>query len=588
MDRSWLIGCARGASALGCSLGMAFAVARCSSGNGFSPQGSDAATDGSAQGDDASSAEGGDGASSDALGSTDSLGASDVIGLGDAGPPPGSGKTTYSCPAGGIDVQPGDDVAAAVNGAAANATLCIHGPHVASATLAPKAGQTIVGVDATAAISGGQVLTGWTPVDGGGAWVNTGTLPATAHIYKTISPGHDTCFEVTTYQDDVYYNDQRMMRVLSAAQASGQDSTLPAGQAVTPAETGRFFTDYAAQQISVSLDPTSAKVELATLDTIVSSKAQGVTLQNLLLEKALTTIVDGGKSWTIQDCTIRFAHNFGVRAGGGTSQQHTVLQGDLITNNGQYGIAGGGSFITVDDCELSWNNIANYRTLASDGVSCGGYWGAGANKFVLANEGSAQDPSLVVTGLNSHDNVGTGFWTDVYNQYVRVSQSRLHDNESFGSMHEISCDIEIDHDEIDHNGRAIKNTDTQGGGVLVNDTNDSNVHDNVIHDNAEYGVLLDFQGRDLSCSGPATSGDGGAALLNDLVQNNDVYMCAGVTGGSRSALAARSNQFAGNRYRVADTGGALWINGGSPTAWSVWQSAGEDTSGSVVSPCAYP
>jgi hypothetical protein len=575
---------------------MLLAVARCggSNGNNGSTPADGGGLDSTIQGDGASSDAGPSsdaGASSDAPdsnhdgGTTDALGASDSVAPGDAGPPRGSGKTTYSCPDGGIDVPAGDDVAAVVNGSPANATICVHGPHIATATLVPKMGQTIVGVDATASISGAHVLTGWTAVDGGGAWVNTGSLPATAHVYPALAPGHNACFAVSTYQDDVFYNDQRMMRVLTAAQVTGQDPTLPPGQAVTPAETGRFATDYTSRQITINLDPTNATVELATLDMIVSSTASGITLENLLLEKALTTVVSGGPSWTIQDCTIRFAHNFGVQLGGGTAQQPTVYKGDLITNNGENGIAGTGSFIQLQDTEMSWNNIANYRTLNPGGTTCGGYFAAGANKFVLANQGSAQTPSLAVTGLDSHDNVGNGFWADVYNQYVVITGSHLHDNEGYGTKYEFSCNVEIANDEIDHNGRQIKNTDLQGGGVLVNDINASSIHDNVIHDNVGDAVLLDFTAGGLSCMGAATSGDGGPALVNDVVRNNDIYMCSGVTGCNGSTLAAHMNQFSGNRYHVADATAPMWINGGAPIGWTAWQDAGEDPDGSVGTPC---
>jgi hypothetical protein len=538
-------------------------------------------------------------------------------------PLPGAGKLDYSCPADGIDIFPEDDAAAIVDAAPPSATLCFHGEHRVTSTLIAKSGQTWIGVDTDARISGAQPLTDWQSA-GPGIWVYSGPWAKQTNQPNQctqISPGVDACYQVSTYEDDVFYNDQRMMRVLSLDQLTGAEP-LPPGQAQTDAEVGHFFFDYDNHQIYIDQDPSDASIDLAVLDVLVAAsaaiatcsgspggaRAGNVTLENLLIEKALFTAVDahGARSWTLQDCTVRFAHVSGISGGGGTEAQRTVYNRVLITNNGRYGIASGGSWITIQDSELSWNNIANYRRIAATGggTPCdvspgghpGGYWGAGATKFVLS-QGSSTDPGLWISGLNSHHNVGDGFWTDIHNQYVAVANSHFHDNERSGYFHEISCEIEISGSEFDHNGLPLKNNDIVGGGISVNDSNNGFFHDNLFHDNGGYGVQLIFQPSHtgmllpspIQCVSPPPSSDGDTSqvMMNNLIQNNSIYMCSGYTGSNGAVLSDRNNQFAENTYFVPSAIGSWWRDPFFET-WDQWQADGQDPDGSLIESCSYP
>jgi len=503
-------------------------------------------------------------------------------------PKAGSGKTTYSCPPGSIEVRPGDDAAAVINGAPAGAAICIHGRHHVATTLLPKDGQTWVGVGADACLSGGGELLGWTEVEPG-VWAYDGPFASVQNVKDEFANATFACFEVSTYQDDVFYGDRRMMRVLSLDQLKGL-APLPRGQAECDGEYGRFFFDYANDVIYIDEDPTGVAMELAVLDVLVSGAgASGVTIQNLCLEKARSFIVDGkfagpSQSWVMEDCTVRFAHNIGVAAGAGVQGAPTVFRRVLATNNGQTGLTGGGSWFVLEGCELSWNNIANYRKERSPGV-CGGYWGAGAAKFVVNNRGSAAAPSLEVIDLVSHHNIGDGFWTDIGNNHVRVAGGRLHDNERNGYFHEISCAIEITGVEIDHNGTPIKNTDFDGGGITVLDSNDAWIHGNWIHDNASHGVRLKWQVHDnmlaAACLNAAHDTDVSGALLDNLVEDNDIRQCGGgfaASGTGTARLSQRNNWFRDNRYTT--DGGAVFEDAGRALTWADWQAAGHDLQGS--------
>ncbi len=254
----------------------------------------------------------------------------------------------------------------------------------------------------------------------------------------------------------------------------------------------------------------------------------------------------------------------------------------------------GGSFVILEDSELSWNNIANFRQKKSGGA-CGGYWDAGASKFVLANQGNAASPSLIIRDVESHHNIGDGSWTDVRNQFVSVHDNHFHHNERHGYVHEIGCDIEFDANEFDNNGLALKNDDVTGYGLWISDSNNGDVHDNDVHDNAGGGVGLNFQASHTGLSGlaclgcasdPSCDADTSNVLKNNVVHSNRIFSCTGQTGEiGPDSLAQRGNTFVDNAYHVPDiTSGKWWVDS-TQESWSAWQSAGNDATGSAVTPC---
>ena len=202
--------------------------------------------------------------------------------------------------------------------------------------------------------------------------------------------------------------------------------------------------------------------------------------------------------------------------------------------------------------------------------------------------------------MQSHDNVGAGFWTDVNNRYVLVRGGRFHDNEWVGYFHEIGCDIEITGIESDHNGTPIKNTGMAGYGIQMSDSNNANVHDNVLHDNASGPIGLVWQLNHSGITGmtcvsppPTSDTDTSHVLENNAFANNQIYSCAanGRTGmeygtGMGELIASRMNTFTSNAYHTPDAGGTWWSD---PTlvTWTTWQGYGLDEGGTVETPCTY-
>ena len=292
--------------------------------------------------------------------------------------------------------------------------------------------------------------------------------------------------------------------------------------------------------------------------------------------------------------TIRFAHRVGAATSGGTTASPTHFLRTVFTNNGQYGVTSGGSFVVVEDSELSWNNIANFRQTKSGG-GCGGYWDAGASKFVLANQGNAASPSLVIRNVESHHNIGDGGWTDVRNQFVSVHDSHFHHNERHGYVHEIGCDIEFYANELDHNGTALKNDDMTGYGLWISDSNNGDVHDNNVHDNVGGGIGLNWQTVPHRSVGARVPGlrqrselrrgheQGPEEQRRSLEHDLLVHGRTGELG--PDTLAQRGNSFVGNAYHVPDTSSGKWWIDSTEESWSAWQGAGNDASGSAVTPC---
>jgi hypothetical protein len=561
-------------------------------------------------GDDAVTLDGGpDGSTNDAT--QNDVTAPDVsadapkMDAGDGGAsPPGAGKTTYACPDGGTLVKPADDLAAAVAASKNGDTICIQGVHRVQQALDPKSNQTWIGVTTDATISGAQILSPWTQQNG--FWVYTGPLAKNGPSTQLHYAGATECYDESALQDDVFWNDKRLFRVTKMTDL-GKTGPLSNDGLVQPSvEPGRFWFDYQGQAIWIDVDPTNASVDLAVASTIVDQKGTptNVTLENLTIEKGLSVGIAANNTteYTLTDMTVRFIHNRGIYMPAGTDASHrTVVQHSLLTQNGQYAMDSTGSWILLKDDEISWNNIAGYRDMGS-GNNCVGYFAAGAAKFVQS-VGTPQAPGLWLDGVDSHDNIGDGFWTDVHNRYTLVENSSFHDNERNGYFHEISCESEIKNNIAYGNGRIIMNAkndfSAQGWGIFVSTSSYANVHDNTVWKNTGGGIQLELAVGHSNMLGipcitppPADGGDTSHALENNQVHDNAIYACAGTiagadengNSGASSLLAPRSNTFTHNAYHAPDAN-KWWVDETTMT-YAAWQSV--DDAGTLVQSCSYP
>lgn len=532
----------------------------------------------------------------------------------------GAGKSNISCQ--GTVISASDDIVSIINAGKQNQTFCIEGEHRITAPIELRSGQSLIGTTSNARISGAVVLSDWQPTSTSGVYYYEGSYAAIQpHQENTFSPGSgNVCYWVTTYQDDLFFrttasNDQRVMRVLSLTEVDPTQPVTTPGQAVTAGEAGRFFFDYPNQRIYLSLpnglDPNTATVDLAlsltgsTNDALLYGPGQvNVTLQNLFVEKTMNYGLYGGVSWTLKDMTIRFIHNVGFFNMRGSATQPAIFSDTLFTSNGRLAVnITRATNVIIANSEMSWNNIANFQV--TDGETgngeCKNYNDAGAF-HIYADIGTTAQPSVTITNLSSHHNIGDGLWSDGGSQYTAITNSTLYDNEEFGYKHEISCQVSFEGNTIYGNGVPLKNPAMTGGGISVNDSNSGTFNSNLIYGNSGYAFLLLFQPTHSNmsinpCLLASNDGDTSNSLENNQISNNTMYSCSGfksigkiwTAGGT---LNSRGNQYLANNYHLADSI-SDWFsdtntNGkGTSQNWSTWQQGNHDTQGTLTPGCTH-
>ena len=530
----------------------------------------------------------------------------------------GAGKSNVSCQ--GTIISPTDDIVSIINNGSKDQTFCIEGEHRISSPIQVRSGQSLIGTTSNSRISGAAVLSPWHSTSTQGVYYYDGPYASTQPHQQTqfFKGGTNVCYWVTTYRDDLFFrtnsaNDQRIMRVLSTTEVDPTQPVTTPGQAVTAGEAGRFFFDYSNQRIYLSLpndqDPNNATVDLAvglngSNDALIFGPGQSqITLQNLFLEKTMNYGLFGGTSWTLKDMTIRFMHNVGAYNLFGAAGAPATVDNTLFTNNGRTAInAGFTANILITNSEMSWNNIANFRATTGNPGSgqCDGYNDAGAF-HIYDDVGAASQPAVTINKLWSHDNIGDGLWSDGGSQYLQITNSIFNNNERYGYLHEISCQIQFNNNTIYSNGYSIKNPDITGGGVNVSDSNYATFSSNLLYDNyAGFAFHLTFQQNHPNmnlnkCLGARSNNDTSNALKYNRVVGNAIYNCSGDTSigkvwGPGGTLNSRGNQYQSNHYYLADSTSDWFSDADStgdyvPQSWYTWQQGNHDSQGSLSVGC---
>jgi len=534
----------------------------------------------------------------------------------------GAGKSNLSCQ--GTIISATDDIVSIINSGKKGQTFCIEGEHRITSTIQLRSGQTLIGTTPDSRISGAVVLSPWHPTYTQGVYYYNGayanTQPHQQNQYNKF--GGNVCYSVTTYLDDLFFrtganNDQRIMRVLSETEVDPTQAITTQGQAVTAGEAGRFFFDYAHQRIYVSLpnnqDPNLATVDLAISlnnpqgDALLSGPAQSnVTLQNLFIEKGMNYGIYAGQGWTLKDTTVRFIHDTGVFNMMGAASLPATIDDSLFTNNGRLAMHSALSTnLTITNSEMSWNNIANFRV--TDGApgsgACNGYKDAGAF-HIYADIGTPSQPAVTINNLRSHHNIGDGLWSDAGTQYIQITNSTLSNNERFGYLHEISCQVLFSGNTVYGNGYPLKNSAITGGGggVDVSDSNYGTFTSNLIYGNdAGIAVHLSLQQQHShmlsnACLGASDDNDTSNSVKGNQVLSNAIFSCSaegsiGKVWAPGGTLNSRGNQYQSNQYHLADSTSNWFVDGAdtdhhSSQAWSTWQQGNHDTEGALTVGCS--
>jgi hypothetical protein len=218
-------------------------------------------------------------------------------------------------------------------------------------------------------------------------------------------------------------------------------------------------------------------------------------------------------------------------------------------HNGQLGIGGSGSNVTVQSNQISYNNYAGYNY----------YWEAGGLKFASAQ-------NVMIEYNYSHNNGGPGFWNDIHSQYVTYSQNQATANVEAGIMSEISTDITISNNHIWNDGYNPSGTGIWwGAGIFISNSSNVSTYSNTVS-NCLNGIVGILAGRG---DGP----NGQPYLLQNVdVTSNTITQATGMAAGiavegsgfDNSVFTGWNNIFQNNTYVLATPGASYFYWLGQP------------------------
>ena len=451
----------------------------------------------------------------------------------------------------GADVAPGENVQAVIDAEGTDATICfLEGRYELMAPLVPRNGQTLAAMGEVI-VTGARPLPEWRPL-GDGRWEATGVE------YSSPPAEGEGCEDTDPrcgYNEDVYLDGVRLHHVADV------DSVVP----------GTFSFDRAGGRIVIADDPTGRSLEVAVTPAAFESKARNVSIVGFVVEKFATPhqrgAIDGGNGWRIEANEVRDNHAVGIRTAPGS-----VLVGNHVHGNGQFGLAGNGTASVVASNTLESNG---------DILWCCGR--VGGSKWVLAS-------GLQVRGNLARDHLRNGLWTDINNVDVVYEYNIVTGNGLIGIHHEISYAAVIRHNLLEGNGSAASlipgAEGDRGGDLVITASRDVEVHDNEF---VGTGALLLVNQRNRLGDHPS---DLGPHQTADIWVHDNVFVLGGgatigsIIGGSspigREQLAAEVT-FEANVYEVEDPAAALFTWGGVPLDWEGWRRAGNDGDGELHS-----
>ena len=440
----------------------------------------------------------------------------------------GPGPATHARACRGIQVRPGDDLQRVLDASSGGATICFAaGTYRLTEPLTPAGGQRLQAAPG-AVLTGAVGLKGWE--EAGLLWRARGALPAEPTLHGECVKG-----ALCQYPETVYVDDRPLERV--------EDR-----QRVRP---GRFWADYAANEIWIGDDPAGRVIEVARAAAAIEGAASGVAVEGFVIEKFANPAQRGavhaeGGGWTIERNEVRANHGTGIHATGGR------VRTNHIHHNGQLGLLGTGDGQLVEANEIDHNNTAGFSAL----------WEAGGTKF-------AGTDGLLIRANNVHHNTGPGLWTDINNIRTTIERNVVHANTSHGIFHEISYRAVIRDNQVTDNGRAEPLSGWGGAGIRVAASPDVEIHGNVLAGNQNAIMLVQQEREDWP------SPHGAHLIRNIEVRDNDVTLAPSQLTGqvddtTSGASYGHNIRFHDNTYRLTSPDaeafawqGAAW----DPLTW---------------------
>ena len=424
-------------------------------------------------------------------------------------------------PPSAIIIQVGDDVRAIVNAAPAGATFYFKPGVYRGALFTPKNGQTFLGAE-VAVLNGSEVLTKWT--QSGNLWVIGGqTQQGQRNATEESAPGAMRA----GYPETVFVDNKPLRPV----------------DALSKVVSGTFYFDYHADKIYIADNPAGHVVEAGRLAyAFHHDGAENVTVKNFVVEKYDAPIqrgaINGGSNWTIENNEVRLNYGIGISA-----HDNSKIVGNFVHDNGEMGLGGTGNNILVEGNEIAKNGFWS-------GIDVG--WEGGGFKF-------AKTDGLIVRGNYSHDNNGSGMWTDIDNIHTLYENNVVVGNTRSGIHHEISYEAVIRNNTLIGNGFAEAGW-MWGGQILIQNSNHVEVYGNKIDMTGGNGIGLVQQDRGSGAYGPYVTTNN--SIHDNIIVSHD---SEGVVGGAadfnEAGLLNGNNLWNNNQFFMADTNDRFWWGG---------------------------
>lgn len=431
------------------------------------------------------------------------------------------------CLAATINVATTDNLQTLVNNNPTNTTFSLAPGIHRLQSVVPKTGDVFVG-QTGAIVSGAALLTSF--AQNGSYW--------TAHVSATQASSYPGQCKASNpaciYPEDLFFDNVPKTRLTSLS-------------GVGP---GTWYLDYANGTAYMGDDPYGHTVEISQLPRAFSGSASSVQINNLTIEKyacvGQTGAVDGsggGASWAVEYSEIRFNHGRGITTGNGM-----WVYKNLLHNNGQLGIGGGGTNFTVQSNQIYTNNYAGYSF----------YWEAGGAKFGNAT-------TVTVEYNYSFDNGGPGLWNDTNCEGVTYSENETFGNQEAGIFSEIGTNVTIKGNYIYDDGfNPGESGIWWGAGVLIADSVNVSVYSNTVI-NCMNGIVGLASNRGDGPNGQPYVLENLSVEANTITQSTGTAAGIGIDGSgvSNAVYTSMNNVFKDNTYNLSNPGAdqLYWMGG---------------------------
>jgi hypothetical protein len=442
-----------------------------------------------------------------------------------------------------VDLTPGQNLEAIVARSPEGTSFRFEPGVYRLQTIHPRSGQQFIGQEGVI-LSGAMSLVTWTRMSG--LW-QAKDLPQPLPSHGECEQGRPLC----TSREDLFVDDRLYQRVGSL-------------QELGP---GRWY--YANRRAYLADDPTGHSVELAVTPRAFGGDAQGVVLKDLIVEKYASDAQEGAiyldeaRAWRLYHVTARWNHGAGLSFG-----PETQVIGGSFSHNGQLGMGdSGGAGARIRGVEIAFNNYAGYDPK----------WEAGGTKFW-------QTTGLIVQDSCVHDNAGPGLWTDTDNIETLYQGNKVFRNANEGIKHEVSYRAIIRNNIVAYNGTSKFDDWLWGSQILIQDSSNVTVEDNLVEVAAEFGngIGVIYQGRGAGDYGPWLA-------VHNSVRHNTIILRGGrgqngvVTDtGDKHFWRDAGNSFDSNTYVVADRASRYWTSDGRDESWDHIQEIGFEKNGELI------